>query len=309
MTPKAIFIFLSKLILGGLAFSGGLLLGGMIAAMSGLPTPTLPPEMNADMALLTMVATSPLLVLALYFVGRDLAGGWLARTGMLALLAWIAYTLNNVIEAVFFSSYATVPVFTLINFTPGVLLCAGVTAWLFPARHSTETFTRTWQTHFQQRSTGAWAWRLLVAAVSFMPIYYGFGLLVVPFVGDYYQQGAFGLATPPLATLLAVLLLRSVLFFVACLPVVVAWRGTKRQLWLSLGFALFVMVGLLYMLAGNWLPLSMRIIHSLEILADSFVHAGVLVWLLASETAQSTGKPAQRTGGVEGNYDHPLGFR
>ncbi|MEZ4726954.1 MAG: hypothetical protein R3E79_07455 [Caldilineaceae bacterium] len=304
MTPKAIFVFLSKLILGGLAFSGGLMLGGMIAAMSGLPTPTLPPEMNADRALLTMVATSPLLVLALYFVGRDLAGGWLARTGVLALLAWIAYTLNNVIEAVFFSSYATVPAFTLINFTPGVLLCAGVTAWLFPPRSSTAAFVGAWQAHFAQRTGRAWIWRLLLAAVSFMPIYYGFGLLVVPFVGDYYQQGTFGLAAPPLATLLAVLLVRSILFLLACLPVVVAWQGAKWQLGVSLGFALFVLVGLLYMLVGNWLPPSMRLIHSLEILADSFVHAGVLVWLLGRPTRQS-----MRATEPEKWYDHQLGFR
>ncbi len=304
MTPKAIFVFLSKLILGGLAFSGGLMLGGMIASLSGLPTPTLPPEMNADRALLTMVATSPLLVLALYFVGRDLAGGWLARTGVLALLAWIAYTLNNVIEAVFFSSYATVPAFTLINFTPGVLLCAAVTAWLFPPRSRTASFLGAWQAHFAQRTGRAWRWRLLVAAVSFMPIYYGFGLLVVPFVGDYYEQGAFGLAVPPLATLLTVLLVRSVLFLVACLPVIVTWQGTKRTLWVSLGFALFVLVGLLYLLAGNWLPPTMRLIHSLEILADSFVHAGVLVWLLGRSTAQPTPVTAP-----ERRYDQQLGFR
>jgi hypothetical protein len=50
-------------------------------------------------------------------------------------------------------------------------------------------------------------------------------------------------------------------------------------------------VGLLYMLAGTWLPPSMRAIHSLEILADSFVHAAVLVWLLgkvAMPQARST---------------------
>lgn len=229
---------------------------------------------------------------------------WLARTGVLALLAWIAYTLNNVIEAAFFSNYANVPAFTLINFTPGVLLCAGVTAWLFPVRHRTDAFIRTWQTHFQQRSAGAWIGRLLVAAVSFMPIYYGFGLLVVPFVGHYYEQGAFGLAVPPLATLLTILLIRSVLFLVACLPVIVTWRGTKRNLWVSLGFALFVLVGLLYMLAGNWLPPAMRLIHSLEILADSMVHAGVLVWLLGRPTAQPTPATAP-----EQRYDQQLGFR
>lgn len=283
MTPKAILHFLGKLMMGALAFIGGMMIGGMLAGLSGLQAPALPPGMDVNATMQIMFGSSPLLVLALYLVGRELGGGWLARSVALALLAWIAYTLNTVIEGVVFSSYVTTPWFNLISFTPAVVLCAGITAWLFPSRYPTASIKQSWQTYFQQRTPGAWRWRLLVAAVSFMPIYYFFGTLVVPFVGDAYQQGNFGLAAPPLATLLVVLLIRSVLFFVACLPVVVAWRGTKLSLWLSLGFALFVMVGLLYMLAGTWLPGWMRVIHSLEILADSFVHAGVLVWLLAKE--------------------------
>lgn len=259
------------------------MLGGLLAGLSGLQAPALPPGMDVNATMQIMFGSSPLLVLALYLVGRALGGGWLVRSVVLALLAWIAYTLNTVIEGVVFSNYVKTPWFNLISFTPAVVLCAGVTAWLLPSHYSTASIKQRWQTHFQHRTPGAWRWRLLVAAVSFMPIYYGFGLLVAPFVGDYYQQGNFGLAVPTLPTLLAVLFVRSVLFFVACLPVVVAWQGTKLSLWLSLGFALFVMVGLLYMLAGTWLPGWMRVIHSLEILADSFVHAGVLVWLLAKD--------------------------
>jgi len=290
MTLKAVFIFLSKLILGTLAFVIGLIIGGRLASLSGLPAPTLPPAMDANAAMLTIFATSPLLMLALYLVGRELAGGWLARAGILALLAWVAYTLNNVIEAVIFSSYVTAPWFTLVTFTPAVLLGAGATAWLFPARYSDPSLINTGQAYFHQRTTSDWAWRLLLAALIFMPIYYLFGLLVVPFVGDYYRQGAFGLALPTLATLLPVLFVRSVLFLVACLPVMVAWRGTSRRLWWSLGFALFVCVGLLNLLAANWIPGWVRAIHLAEILADSLVYAGALVWLLSGGT---TGRPVK----------------
>ncbi len=281
MKLKTLVIFLGKVLTAVLTFVAGLMLGGMLAGMSGLQAPVLPAGMDADATMRILLLSSPLLVLALYLVGRELAGDWFVRAGVLALLTWIAYTLNNVIEAVIFSSYVTSPWFNLLTFTPAVLLCSGVTAWLFPPHGSIQPFMPRWRQHFQQQRVGTWLWRLLLAAVSFIPIYYGFGLLVVPFVGDSYQQGAFGLALPPLATLLAVLLVRSVLFAVACLPVIIAWQGTRWQLWLRLGFALFVMVGLLYMLAATWLPPQMRLIHSLEILADSFVHAAVLVWLLA----------------------------
>lgn len=290
MTMRTVGVFVGKVMVAALAFIvgmiGGGMLAGVVAASTGWQTPTLPPGIDPNATMLTMFATSPLLVLALYLLGRRLAGGWLARATRLTLLTWVAYTLNNVIEAVFFSSYLTAPWYNLVSFTPAVLLCAAVTAWLWPAPHQAEGFLLTWQSHFAQRPMRAWPWRLAVAALSFMPIYYGFGLLVVPFVSTFYQQGDFGLAVPALPTLLGVLLVRGVLFFVACLPVIVAWRGSKLSLWLSLGVALFVMVGLLYMLAGNWLPVSLRVIHSLEILADSFVHAGVLVWLLAPPTTQ-----------------------
>lgn len=294
MTLKSLFGCLWKVMVCALAFVAGMILGGMIAAMSGLQPPTLPPEMDANAAMMVMFFTSPLFVLALYFVGRRVAGSWLVRTAILALLAWIAYTLNNVIEAVIFTNYATAPWYTVVSFTPAVLLCAAAVAWLFPSRSREESLISIVSEYFRQRPAGDWVWRLLVAAVIFMPIYYLFGLMVVPFVGDYYQQGAFGLAAPALTTLLLVLLGRSVLFLVATLPVVMAWRGSRRELWLSLGFAHFVLVGLLYLLAGNWIAPSVRLIHTLEILADSFVYAGVIVWLLAGQP-----QPAVRPANME----------
>jgi hypothetical protein len=55
---------------------------------------------------------------------------------------------------------------------------------------------------------------------------------------------------------------------------------------LNLGWALFVLVGLLNLMQAIRLPASLRLIHSLEILADSFVYALVLVMLFRrSDTA------------------------
>ncbi|MCL4861385.1 MAG: hypothetical protein KJZ93_18350 [Caldilineaceae bacterium] len=294
MTTASVLGWFWKLIVCALSFVGGMLLGGMITGLIGLQSPTLPVEVDANAAMTVIFVTSPLFVLALYLVGRKLAGGWLVRTVILSLLAWIAFVLNNVIEAVIFTNFATAPLFTVVSFTPAVLLCAAAIAWLFQPRSSEEALARIINEYFRQRTAADWLWRMLMAAVIFMPVYYLFGLLVVPFVGDYYQQGAFGLAAPALTTLLLVLLGRSVLFLVASLPVVMAWRGSRRSLWLSLGFAHFVLVGLLYMLAGNWIAPSVRLIHTLEILADSFVYAGVIVWLLAGMT-----QPAVRSTKME----------
>ena len=55
----------------------------------------------------------------------------MARGATLFWLTWIAYSVNNVIEATIFSSYETAPWFSIINFMPAVLFCTIVTAWLF----------------------------------------------------------------------------------------------------------------------------------------------------------------------------------
>jgi hypothetical protein len=43
--------------------------------------------------------------------------------------------------------------------------------------------------------------------------------------------------------MLVVLFVRSVLFLFACLPTVIVWQRSTRSLFLSLGFALFVLEG------------------------------------------------------------------
>ncbi len=116
--------------------------------------------------------------------------------------------------------------------------------------------------------------------MCFAPVYWFFGVLVTPFTLDYYRQNLYGLRMPTVEVLIPVLLLRSTLFMLATLPIIAGWLLPVKSLFWRLGFALFVLVGFIYMLAATYMPLSVRIPHTLEILADSFVHAGLLVLLL-----------------------------
>lgn len=126
-----------------------------------------------------------------------------------------------------------------------------------------------------------WWWRLLIATVTFMPIYLFFGFLVTPFTMNYYNDSLFGLRSAGWGEILPILLLRSFLFLLVCLPIIVSWQGSRRCLFLRLGTSLFFLVGLLYMLTGYWLPLAVRIPHAIEIMLDSFSYSGALVCLLA----------------------------
>ena len=286
MSVKSLGLFLARVLAATLAFTLGMFLGGMTATLLKIQPPVLPPELDASAAGILLIATSPLLVLALVAVNHRLAGGWLVRSATLFLLSWIAYSVNNVIEAAVFTTYETASWFTVVNFLPALLLCAGVTAWLFTPQDPVPLTRATWRDFFARVPSGQWAWRLPVAVLIFMPVYYVFGLLVLPFVGEVYDQGIFGLTVPSLSTLLGVLALRSMLFFVASLPIVVAWQGGRLRLILSLGLAHFVLVGLLYMLAATWMSPSLRFAHSLEILADSLVYVAALVWLLSAPRPQ-----------------------
>ncbi len=63
----------------------------------------------------------------------------------------------------------------------------------------------------------------------------------------------------------------------------------------------------LYLLAAGWLPPQMRIIHPLEILTDSFVHAAVLVWLLAKSEQSPPRLPCKQGWSSAGPHGVPLG--
>jgi hypothetical protein len=104
-----------------------------------------------------------------------------------------------------------------------------------------------------------------------MPIYFVFGLMVLPFTGEYSQQNMFGLVAPTIQQFLPILFIRSVLFFLVCLPIFVVWRGSARSLFWQLGLPPFMLVGFNIMLIAAWLPLYVRFPHTLEILADEFV--------------------------------------
>ena len=142
-----------------------------------------------------------------------------------------------------------------------------------------------------------------MALLAFPVIYGVFGMLlmaVAPWLLDYYRSGSGHLTLPPPFLIVAVVLLRSLLFLLSALPLLVTWTGSRRALVLRLGSAYWVLVGLFGLIQASWLPVGLRVGHSLEILADSFVYAWALVVLLVParenrEVALASNAPLQET--------------
>jgi hypothetical protein len=299
MTVRSALTDLAKLLACGLAFSLGAVVGGIVATFLGLQPPQLPEGADAAVAIQNLMLTSPLMGLALALVARGLSGGFLQRSLALGLLTWIAYSVNTQVEAAIFTTVTGGFWFTVVDFLIPSLMVGAAAAWLFPSSGKNKAGAPGWRAFFGRRSVGDWVWRMALATVVFVPIYYFFGSLVIPFTADYYHQTLYGLQMPSPSQIVVVQLLRSALFLVACLPVLVAWRTSRLELFLSLGFALFVLVGLLYALASYWMPWELRLPHALEIMADSFAYAGALVLLvtrLATRRQEQGAVPAASIG-------------
>jgi hypothetical protein len=121
--------------------------------------------------------------------------------------------------------------------------------------------------------------RLALAILAFPAVYLIVGMAIAPLVRRYYESGAFELALPGWGQLIPIQFLRSALFLVASLPVILMWAGSRKGLFLTLGLALFVFVGGFSMATAYWMGWQLRVVHSIEILVDELVYAAILVAL------------------------------
>jgi hypothetical protein len=252
--------------------------------LPGLVPPELPQDTDAGTIGLYFALGSLLFGLALALLERGMRGSFGLRWFSLSLMMWVAYAVNNVIEGAIYSTFAATStigsmLYTGLSLLPPTLgQAAVVAAWFGSPSEEPRVGTRV-----SAFSVSGWTWRVVVALAAFPAIYYAFGLIVEPLIREYYVQGLFELALPSLSVIVPVQFLRSALFLLVSLPVILLWGKTRTALILALGFALFVFVGGFSMLTTYWFAWQLRVFHSLEILADEMLYALVLVLLFAPQ--------------------------
>ena len=275
-----------KIPLCGLFFFIGFIPGGQLAAWIGLPAPALPAGADPEtLAQFTLVANL-FLATGLAVLSLGISGKFLSRWLILFFFIWIVYGINNSIEAAIFSTMSAASLYTMVLYLPASLLCSAAVAWLFPPHVRAVKFWDMARTFFAGRTPGSWAWRILAAFLAFPLAYLFFGRLISPIVLPYYQAGTGSLALPGWDQILPALAVRSLLFLLVCLPVLIAWEFSNSRLFLSLGLALFLFVGGIGMFYAIWLVPVLRLTHTLEILADEMVYAAALVLLLRGPITQ-----------------------
>jgi len=231
---------------------------------------TTPAAMLAWMSLGSLV-----LIVGLMPIALGIGGSFSVRCFALVMLLFLANAVNQVLELSIFSTIGGFG-FLLAQYIIAFFLTAAALAWAFGAHDAVPSLPR--------MPFSSWTWRVLAAWLAFPVIYLAFGMCVGPFVVPYYKTGVLGLIIPPLDVIMRMQLLRSFLFLVASLPVILLWTGSRRRLIFALGLAHSSLVGLYGLSQAYWMPSILRELHSIEIVADSFVYALVVAWLFFPRT-------------------------
>ena len=265
-------------LIGAGYFMATIISGAMVTAVR-LEFPEFPGQVyNPALSFLASIVLGA----AAYLLARGIRGSMRNRWLVLFSFIYVSYCVNNQIEGATFTTadgYGTMLIFFLLP----CALIAGAAVLLVKAPVDGEPLTAV----FSDRPVSSWWWRATLAWLAFPFIYYLFGMFAYPFVADVYQGGELGLRVPSQGVIFAVVSLRSLLFLLVTIPILMNWARSRRSLLIALAAALSATVGVSGLIEAGWLPTAMRVVHSIEIIADSIVHALVLVALLVPKKKKS----------------------
>ena len=277
---------LARILLACVAYVAGCMITGAIAPLLHMPQLHMPPGVEPSKMFLALVASTPLLAIGVLPLSAGLAGNWSKRWLALGALLYVTLGLNTMIEAKIFSTVVEGNAFVAsLHSLLAPALVAAVLA--FGTGPSTPERTRV------DTNIGGWTWRVLVAWLSFPCIYWTFGMCVGPFVISYYNGSGIGLRIPSPGVILMTQLLRGALLLAATLPVIFLWNKSRRQFIVALGLAYAFAIGIFPLAGALFMPPRLRILHSLEITADSFAYAAVLGWLFIVKPAVAAAKTSR----------------
>lgn len=278
---RAVYVLTSigKGLLAGLAWQVGLIVGSVVAPLLGLEVPPAPPGVDPALILPLGILVGIPVAIVLGELSRRLQQPFVPRVLTLFLFNYLVYGLGQVLEQILFTATATLGFGSVSNLFQAALLALAVGALWRPAQ-TERTFRRALPQFFGARRPADWAWRLFAAWLIYLPIYWGMGRLVSPFVAPLYAATEFGLALPETAAMVDMQYLRGVLYLLAVLPIIVLWPGSRQSLWLWIGSAILIQIAATPILLAYWYPLSFRLAHALELAVDSFAQAYLYAQLL-----------------------------
>ncbi|HEX6880065.1 MAG TPA: hypothetical protein VF135_06855 [Terriglobales bacterium] len=270
-----------KVVIGVAAYIIGVVVTGVVTSLLHLPVMDGPPGVSQQAAFAAFVFGTTLLVAGMTPLVVGLGGSRLRRIAALFVLVFGSVTMNTMIEAAIFTTWIKGGVaLECARYILPVLMLSTAFALLFKSAGE--------PLRLPKFSPTQWIWRIAVAWVAFPVIYIAFGMCVGPFVTPAYLAGVGGLILPPMSVILKTqFLIRSPLFLLSSLPVIALWSGSRKRLFITFAIAEAIMVGIHGLVQAFWFPPLLRVLHSIEITADSFAYIAVLVWLFSAREAKA----------------------
>ncbi len=259
----------------GIAYIIAMMLAGVVLGALGMIPPT------SDTAASSLAWTLVAGVLLGLFLG-PLATRTPA-TRRQHVLIWAAVIFFNigavVLEGAYFAPDLVpipVPVLAVQQFL-AALAAGGLIALLFARHGQTAAFLET----LRRRPWFGWVWRFLLASLSYLVFYAGFGALNYNLVTEpYYASHAGGLVAPAAATVLAVELVRAPLLVLSIVLLLLASRTTRRRALIIAGMTLFWVGGIVPLtLQIGSLPTPLLLASAVEIFLQNFLTGVVTAWL------------------------------
>jgi hypothetical protein len=202
------------------------------------------------------------------------------------LVTWLAVyviqMLNPVLEGAFFTTqFVGHPDLLFGAVVFGLLLTlptAVAAGYLFGPTGDIKGFGELRREYVSAMGRNEFVGRFVIASVLWMAIYFIFGSMVGPLVQPYYTDGDIGydLVIPPVEILIMLQTLRGVIYVLGILPIVLSTKSDRPRLAGILAALLYVGGGLAIFVISDQFPVFLRLVHGVEILADS-VFAGLMI--------------------------------
>ena len=291
---KSILYYVWRIAACSFVFAFGLIASRLILHPLGLTPPRLPQQADESIAVYYLLSGSILLSLSLLPFAQKISGAFFTRFLIIFFFFFACFGISVSLESSIYSSIEGFDLMILILLLPIVLFsftCISLTK----SQPTSESFSQKSLRFFKSNTRSEWAWKILLAFLSFPVIYLLFGIIASPLVADYYRESKYGLAIPDIGTIMSVQLVRSLLFLMVTLPIMITWFGNRVQLVVMLGIAHFMFVFSYDIVLAYQLPIKLVLTHAIEILLDSMVYAWVMVKLLYSERSESTSAQMRST--------------
>jgi len=265
---------ISQAILRGvLAFIGIIVaqtIGGMLVPIKAPPVP----HMFEWLLVANALVAAALTVLA---VRSDWRGWQLGAA--LAAIPFIIST-ANIIEGSVFLKNSNLPwprifLHSLIS----AILIVPVWTLLFGRRDTTSPHYHP----IQAKGRGERAWKFVVSDLSYIVLYYAAGMIIFPFVRNFYATQQL----PSQGTIVALqLLIRGPIFVVLCLGFTRMLGMPRLTGALTVGALFTVLSGVAPLLIPNpYFPDAVRWVHFCEVVSENFVFGAIVAWLWGQPTA------------------------